>query len=96
MTDTVDFSVFLDANGQIADPCALAKALYAAELAMMAGGTPQKIEFRDRALWLQPANLNALRTMRIEAQNKCAELNGTTLPRRRFAITAGAARSRCL
>lgn len=87
-----DFSVFLDENGEIADPCALAKQLYTAELAIMAGGGEQKIEFRDRAVWYQPHNLQALRAMRVEAQAKCRELNGTAGPRRRFAITAGAMR----
>lgn len=88
-----DFTVFLDDNGEIADPCALAKSLYAAELNILAGGGEQKIEFRDRAVWYQPHDIERLRAIRTEAQRLCKEKNGTTgAPRRRFAITAGVVR----
>lgn len=87
-----DFSAFVDENGQISDPCGLAKQLYIAEMAIVGGGGEQKIEFRDRAVWYQPHDLKALRAMRTEAQRLCQELNGTRGPRRRFSITAGAMR----
>lgn len=80
---------FLDENGQIADPCGLAKALYAAEIALAAGEAAAKIEFRDRGFWAQPANLNALRALRQDAQQRCLEAKGMNVRPRRFAITAG-------
>lgn len=87
-----DFSSFLDENGQIADPCGLAKALYAAELSLSAGGGEAKIEFRDRAVWFHAAEFKALRTLRLEAQAKCLESKGISTRPKRFAITAGARR----
>jgi hypothetical protein len=88
----IDFSAFIDENGEVADPCGLAKQLHTAELNILAGGGEQKIEFRDRAVWYQPHNLEALKATRVQMQRLCQEKNGTTGPRRRFAITAGALR----
>lgn len=87
--EPLDSAAFLDENGQIADPCGLAKALYAAEISLAAGQAEAKIEFRDRGLWVQPANLNALRALRQDAQQRCLESKGISVRPRRFAVTAG-------
>lgn len=89
MSDELDFAELIDDTGQFIDPCAVAKALLAAEMTLISGAQVAKIEYRDRALWTQQANLGALRAMRVEAQAQCAALRGVARPARKVAITAG-------
>ena len=78
------------------NPCARHVALTAAYYQLLAGGTEIKVRFRtdgtEEEVHYAQANLSTLRSEMERAGRECAEASGTPVPRRRFAIRAGARR----
>jgi hypothetical protein len=71
------------------DPCEALKLLRPALMRMMAGQSEQKINFRDRDLWLHKGDLSALRGVVTQLESECAAAQGVTLKPKRFAAVAG-------
>lgn len=76
-------------QGLTYDPCEALKVLRPAYMRMAAGQGEQKIEFRDRQLWLHKADLSALQALVRQMEAECAEAQGVTLKPKRFAGVAG-------
>jgi hypothetical protein len=71
------------------DPCEALKVLRPALMRMAAGQGEQKIEFRDRQLWLHKADFASLQALVRQMEKECAEAQGVTLKAKRFAAVAG-------
>jgi hypothetical protein len=79
------------------DPCARYAALRDAYFELVRGNGEtlirQKAPEGEQEVRYHPADLNTLRAEMSVAQAECAALNGSTNPRRRFAIRAGSQRT---
>lgn len=73
-------------------PCVAAIKLKAIKLSMATTGTVQKIEFRDRSTWFQPAaDSSILDELIRQADEACAAASGKVS---HFAVTLGGGRRR--
>lgn len=80
------------------NPCERAAALRTAYFQLLSGQAEAEIETRygeggERVKFAR-ADLDTLRTEMQAAETECAQASGTTLPRRRSAISLGARRRR--
>jgi hypothetical protein len=71
------------------DPCEALKLLRPALMRMVAGQGEQKINFRDRDLWLHPGSISELKALVGQLEKECAQAQGVTLKPKRFAAVAG-------
>ena len=79
------------------DPCARYEALRDAYYRAQTGGAETLFRYRtdsgEREVRYAQANITVLRAEMDRAQAECAAKNGLVVPRRRFAIRAGARRN---
>ena len=69
------------------DPCAALRAMRPAYMRLLAGGAPEKIEFRDRATWFSRSDAKEMGALISRLETECAASKGRV---KHFAITGGA------
>jgi hypothetical protein len=74
------------------DPCAALRAMRPAYMRLLAGGAPEKIEFRDRATWFARTDLQEMGALISRLEGDCARSKGRVT---NFAITGGSTGGGC-